>query len=77
MAKDHDAPREQGRKAARDEKQEFREKGGAAVGVKDSVVEGHLAGIAGNTQDTYGGQPKDVRPKLDEAAKRKPDSSGR
>lgn len=44
---------------------------------EDSVVEGHLSGIAGHTQETYGGRPKEVRPKLDEAAKRKPDSDGR
>jgi hypothetical protein len=63
--------KEQGRDAARTEKKEFRKKGGAAVGDIDSVVDGHLAGVAGSTQETYGGRPADVRPKLDEAAKRK------
>jgi hypothetical protein len=63
--------KEQGSDAARTEKKEFRKKGGAAVGDIDSVVDGHLAGIAGNTQQTYGGRRADVRPKLDEAAKRK------
>jgi hypothetical protein len=64
--------KEQGSKAARTEKKEFRKKGGAAVGDIDSIVDGHLAGIAGSTQETYGGQPTDVRPKLNEGAKRKP-----
>jgi hypothetical protein len=69
--------REQGSDAALTEKREFRKKGGKAVGSEDSVVDGHLSGIAGHTQETYGGRPRDVRPKLDDAAKRKPDSSGR
>jgi hypothetical protein len=30
-----------------------------------------VARIAGSTQETYGGRPADVRPKLDDAAKRK------
>jgi len=63
--------KEQGSEAARTEKKEFRKKGGASVDDIDSVVDGHLAGIAGSTQDTYGGRPADVRPKLDEAAKRR------
>jgi hypothetical protein len=63
--------KEQGSEAARTEKKEFRKKGGAAVGDIDSVVDGHLAGIAGSTQETYGGRPADVRPKLHAAAKRK------
>ena len=61
--------KEQGSEAARTEKKEFRERGGAAVGDIDSVVDGHLAGIAGSTQETYGGRPADVRPKLNDAAK--------
>ena len=63
--------KEQGSEAARTEKKEFRRKGGVAVGDSDSVVDGHLAGIAGSSQKTYGGRPADVRPKLDAAAKRK------
>jgi hypothetical protein len=47
--------KEQGSEAARTEKKEFRKKGGAAVGEIDSVVDGHLSGIAGSTQETYGG----------------------
>jgi hypothetical protein len=62
--------KEQGSEAARTEKKEFRKKGGAAVGEIDSVVDGHLAGIAGTSQETYGGRPADVRPKLNDAAKR-------
>jgi uncharacterized protein YjbJ (UPF0337 family) len=64
--------KEQGYDTARREKAEFRKKGGKAVGDKDSTVEGHLSNIAGNTQDAFGGEAEEVRPKLEEAAKSKP-----
>jgi uncharacterized protein YjbJ (UPF0337 family) len=61
--------KERDHQIARQEKGEFRKKGGKAVGTDDSVVDGHLSGIAGSTQETYGGDAKDVRPKLEEKAK--------
>ena len=62
--------------AARDEKKEFDRKAGSTAG-KDTVVEGHLAGIAGSTQKTYGGDKPQVREKLEEAAKETPENPER
>ena len=59
--------------AARDEKKEFDKKTGSTAG-KDTVVEGHLSGIAGSTQKTHGGDKPQVREKLDEAAKATPEN---
>ena len=64
--------KQQGSDAAKTEVAEFRKKGGKAVGDKDSVVDGHLSGIAGSTQENFGGERKGVRPKLEERAKSKP-----
>jgi hypothetical protein len=61
--------------AAKDETKEFKEKAGSTSG--DSVVEGHLSGIAGGTQKTFGGDRDEVRPKLDETAKRTPENPRR
>jgi hypothetical protein len=63
--------KEQGYDIARREKSEFRKKGGRAVGGKDSEVEGHLSNIAGSTQETFGGDATEIRPKLEETAKSK------
>jgi uncharacterized protein YjbJ (UPF0337 family) len=56
----------------RDMKEEFREKGGASVGDKESVVEGELDEMAGTTQDAYDtGKPAEtVRDKLEDTARR-------
>jgi hypothetical protein len=62
---------------AKQEKQEFRRKGDKAVGDKDSVVEGHLSGAAGATQEPRGGKPEDVRPELEERAKELTDDAGK
>ena len=56
--------------AAHDEKKEFDKKAGSTAG-KDTVVEGHLSGIAGSTQKTSGGDKAQVREKLEGAAKKK------
>ena len=61
--------KEQGREIARPEKEEFRKKGGKAVGDQDSTVEGHLSKAAGNSQATTGADPKEIRPKLRRTAK--------
>jgi hypothetical protein len=58
------------------EKEEFRRKGGAAVGNTDSVVDGHLSGAAGNTQEARGGESGDVRPRLSEHAKELSEQAG-
>ena len=54
-----------------DEIREFRDKGGAAVGSKASVVDGELDRMAGNSRKTPGAQGS-VREKLDDEAKRQP-----
>lgn len=71
-------PRRPGRdyEIADREKQEFRRKGGRAVGKTDSVVDGHLSGAAGSTQEARGGRPGDVRPRLGEHAKELADQAG-
>jgi hypothetical protein len=54
-----------------DEIREFRDKGGAAVGRKDTVVEGDLDRMSANSRKSPGAAPE-VREKLDEKAKRLP-----
>jgi hypothetical protein len=61
---------------AREEKKQFDRKAGSTAG-KDTVVGGHLSGIAGSTQKTYGGDKPQVREKLDEAAKKTPENPQR
>lgn len=56
--------------ARKDEIREFRRKGGAAVG-KGDVVHGKLDETAGSSRESPGAA-EHVRPKLDEAAKRRP-----
>jgi uncharacterized protein YjbJ (UPF0337 family) len=58
--------------AVHDMKEEFREKGGEAVGNKESVVEGHLDDMAGTTQDAYNGDKPagTVRDKIEDTARR-------
>jgi hypothetical protein len=60
---------EKGEDMRREIQGEFKEKGGAAVGGKDSVVDGHLDNIAGSTQRAYDGD-KPVRPQMGEKAKK-------
>jgi hypothetical protein len=62
--------------AAKDETKEFEKKTGSAAGT-DTVVEGHLSGIAGSTQQTYGGDRDEARPKLEETAKKTPENPRR
>ena len=56
----------------RDMKDEFREKGGKAVGEKESVVEGQLDDMAGTTQDAYGADKPagTIRDKIEDTARR-------
>jgi hypothetical protein len=61
--------------AAKDETKEFERKTGSTAG--DTVVDGHLSGIAGNTQETFDGDRDEVRPKLEESAKRTPENPRR
>src|SRR5690242_2981644 len=71
-------PGQQGRdyQIADREKREFRRKGGRAVGSTESVVDGHLSGAAGSTQEAQGGSPGDVRPRLGEQAKELAEQAG-
>lgn len=69
--------KEDGYEVARREKAAFREKGGKSVGDKDSVVDGHLSGAAGATQEPRGGKPEDVRPRLEEASKALSDAAAK
>jgi uncharacterized protein YjbJ (UPF0337 family) len=61
-----------GNDPVRDIKEEFREKGGEAVGDKESVVKGQLDDMAGTTQDAYGGDKPagTVRDKIEDTARR-------
>ena len=61
--------------AAKDETKEFEKKTGSTAG--DTVVDGHLSGIAGGTQETFDGEREEVRPKLEETAKRTPENPRR
>src|SRR6185437_16927144 len=71
-------PRRQDRgyETAARETQEFRKRGGRAVGGTDSVVEGHLSAAAGSTQEARGGSAGDVRPRLHEHAKELAEGAG-
>jgi uncharacterized protein YjbJ (UPF0337 family) len=71
MAKDRD------HEVAKQEKAEFRKKGGAAVGDKDSAVDGHLSEAAGASQESRGGDKHEVRPRLEETAKALEESAGK
>jgi hypothetical protein len=62
MAKSGDAMR-------REIEREFKEKGGAAAGGKDTVVDGHLDPVGGSSQRAYG-DDKPVRPQIGETAKK-------
>ncbi len=59
------------RHVEKEEKAEFRKKGGAAVGNKDSVVEGELDDMAGSSQESYGGNDS-AREHLDQNQTRPP-----
>jgi len=59
------------RHVEKEEKAEFRKKGGAAVGQKDSVVEGELDDMAGSSKESYG-QEESARDRLDHEESRPP-----
>jgi hypothetical protein len=46
------------------------------VGDAESVVDGHLSGAAGSTQEARGGSAGDVRPRLGEHAKELTERAG-
>ena len=60
---------EDDRHVEKEEKAEFRKKGGASVGDKDSVVEGELDDMAGSSQESYG-QDDSARDKLEQNERR-------
>jgi len=59
------------RHVEKEEKAEFRDKGGAAVGKKDSVVEGELDSMEGSSQESYG-QDDSARKRLEDEQARPP-----
>jgi hypothetical protein len=52
------------------EKEEFKDKAPGSTKGRDAGVDSHLSNMAGKTQDPYGGDPDNVRPKLDDAARK-------
>jgi hypothetical protein len=68
-AKNDEKKAAKGEGMRRDIQEEFKEKGGASVGARDSVVDGHLDNIAGSSQRAYGAD-KPVRPQIGDRAKK-------